>query len=70
MAADRFRWRPCRQFFSRLSDRALGSLSCYPNTSTKAELVPGCSSLERSGQDTEVEFEPRILRSVNSRFNY
>ncbi|KAG5442240.1 hypothetical protein CSKR_100176 [Clonorchis sinensis] len=41
-----------------------------PEGSMRAEILPGCSSLDRRSPDAEVGFERRIFRSVNSRSNY
>ncbi|KAG5447023.1 hypothetical protein CSKR_108873 [Clonorchis sinensis] len=41
-----------------------------PEGSTRAEILPGCPSLDRGSREAEVGFEPRTFRSVNSRSNH
>ncbi|KAG5449686.1 Actin-1 [Clonorchis sinensis] len=41
-----------------------------PEGSTRAGILPGCPSLNRGSRETEVGFEPRTFRSVNSRCNH
>ncbi|GAA55984.1 hypothetical protein CLF_109553 [Clonorchis sinensis] len=38
-----------------------------PEGSTRAGILPGCASLDRGSRQTEVGFEPRTFRSVDSR---
>ncbi|KER26732.1 hypothetical protein T265_06093 [Opisthorchis viverrini] len=40
-----------------------------PKGSTGAELLPGCAILDRESQEAETGFEPRTIRSANSRSN-
>ncbi|KER23374.1 hypothetical protein T265_08703 [Opisthorchis viverrini] len=53
---------------------AVASFRCLttmpPEGSTRAEILPGCPSLDRGSRVAEVGFEPRTLRSVNSRSNH
>ncbi|KAG5454445.1 Heteroproteinous nuclear ribonucleoprotein L, partial [Clonorchis sinensis] len=41
-----------------------------PEGSTRAEILPGCPSLDRGSREAEVGFEPRTLWSANSRSNH
>ncbi|KAG5454334.1 Trafficking kinesin-binding protein 1, partial [Clonorchis sinensis] len=41
-----------------------------PEGSTRAEILPGCPSLDRGSREAEMGFERRTFRSVNSRFNH
>ncbi|KAG5447960.1 hypothetical protein CSKR_100924 [Clonorchis sinensis] len=41
-----------------------------PEGSTRAGILPGCPSLDRGSREAEFRFEPRTLRSVNSRSNH
>ncbi|KAG5448291.1 hypothetical protein CSKR_110458 [Clonorchis sinensis] len=38
--------------------------------STRAEILPGCPTLERGNREAEVGFELQTFRSVNSRSNH
>ncbi|KAG5445498.1 hypothetical protein CSKR_100985, partial [Clonorchis sinensis] len=44
--------------------------SMPPEGSTRAEILPGCPSLNRGSREAEVGFEPQTLQSVNSRSNH
>ncbi|KER19202.1 LOW QUALITY PROTEIN: hypothetical protein T265_15622 [Opisthorchis viverrini] len=49
----------------------LRCLSAMPSEGcTRAGILPGCPSLDRGSRETEVRFEPRAFRSVNSRSNH
>ncbi|KER28361.1 LOW QUALITY PROTEIN: hypothetical protein T265_13607 [Opisthorchis viverrini] len=41
-----------------------------PEESKRAGILPGCASLDRRSREAEVGFEPRTLRSVDSRSNH
>ncbi|KER21235.1 hypothetical protein T265_10395 [Opisthorchis viverrini] len=41
-----------------------------PEGCTRAEILPGCPSLDTGGREAAVGFEPRTFRSVNSRSNH
>ncbi|KAG5454002.1 hypothetical protein CSKR_102085 [Clonorchis sinensis] len=41
-----------------------------PEGCTRAEILPGCPSLDRESREAEVGFEPRTVRSVNSLPNH
>ncbi|KER24319.1 hypothetical protein T265_14454, partial [Opisthorchis viverrini] len=56
--------------FSKKNRSAVAPFRCpaavQPEGCTRAEILPGRSSLDRESHEAEVGFEPRTLRSVNS----
>ncbi|KER19846.1 hypothetical protein T265_11474 [Opisthorchis viverrini] len=42
----------------------------YHATERRVGILPGCPNLVRGSRETEVGFEPRTFRSVNSRSNH